>query len=146
MSASAPPGTERPDVVRRRATRLPVAVGAAALAGLALVFVVDPSEPGHYPLCPFRALTGYDCPGCGATRGLHDLMHGDVVGALDHNVLLLVAIPAALLAWVGWLRRSWTGRTERVGLPPPVVVAIVAVIAVFWVVRNIPGVPFLGSS
>ena len=66
----------------------PVGVAIAAIAGCAVLFAIDPNEPGHYPLCPTRALLGIDCPGCGLMRGTYDLLHGDMTGAIDHNLLL----------------------------------------------------------
>lgn len=131
----------------RRALIAPLALAAVAAVGLVLVRQVDPAEPGHYPLCPFRAVTGWDCPGCGTMRGTHDLLHGDVLAALDHNVLLAFALPVALVAWIGWVRRAWKRSSAPPrGVPAPVMWSVVVLIVTFWVVRNVPGVPFLGSS
>jgi hypothetical protein len=124
----------------------PVLVVAASAAVLGCLAVRDPNEPGLYPLCPFRALTGWDCPGCGTLRALHALTQGDLARAADHNVLLLAVLP--FLAWrlVRWTRTRWSGATRPSGLAPPLVLyALLVVIVVFWVVRNLPGVPFLSS-
>ena len=126
-----------------------VSVAMATIAASAYVWAVDPNVPGHYPLCPTRALLGLDCAGCGGLRGMHDLLHGNVASALDHNVLLVVILPAAVAGWVLWARRSWTG------LSPPVsrrafqwrtraAIAAVVLLLVFGVVRNF--VPYLGSG
>jgi len=48
----------------------------------------DPTTAGFFPVCPLYAMTGFACPGCGMTRGLHALLHGDVLTALDYNLLL----------------------------------------------------------
>ena len=40
------------------------------------------TSPGHYPTCPFLAITGWYCPGCGSLRAVHDLLHGDLAGAV----------------------------------------------------------------
>jgi len=127
----------------------PAAVTAAVIGGCAYVYVVDPNQPGHYPVCPTRAIFGVDCPGCGMTRGLYALLHGDVGRMLDHNVLLAVFLPFAAVMWLRWIGRSWTG--NRPVLSPAQaqrqarwsVVALVAVIA-FGVLRNF--VPYLGSA
>jgi hypothetical protein len=42
--------------------------------------------------CPFLALTGWQCPVCGATRMGAALLHGDVAGAYAFNPLLLVVM------------------------------------------------------
>lgn len=129
----------------------PYAVAGAALAATAYVALVDPGQPGHYPLCPFKAWTGLDCPGCGGLRAVHDLTRGDVVGSLDNNAaFLLLLLPAAVLAWFGWVRRA---RRAARGEPAPAsrlpswtVYALVAALFAFTVVRNLPFVPFLRSG
>jgi len=142
--------------------RAPLAAGAAVLAATAFVALVDPNEPGHYPLCPTQYLTGLDCPGCGGLRAVHALAHGDVAAALDHNVfIVLVLLPACVVLWLAWLRRSWVDDGGTAPAPSvlergadaitrrPVVVAGVAAMLVFTVVRNIDAVPllaWLGSS
>lgn len=48
--------------------------------------------------CLFHASTGLLCPGCGTTRSLTALVHGDVAGALSFNPLIYF-IPVFLLAY-----------------------------------------------
>ena len=111
----------------------------AAAAGLvtltAWVAVVDPHDPGHFPACPFRAVTGWSCPGCGSLRTLHDLTTGHAGEAWGHNAALIVALP--LLAY-GWLRAVRGRGASRAGwrgwMGPAVLVALVA----WTVLRNLP--------
>ena len=51
--------------------------------------------------CPFRIVTGWDCPLCGGTRMGSALLHGDVATAFAFNPLALIGI--ALLGVVGVL-------------------------------------------
>ena len=95
----------------RRRARLGVALGtgAALAAGLAYIGLVDPHRPGSlFPPCPFKLLTGWNCPACGGLRMVHDLLHGDLAAAVVDNVVLLVGLPA-LAFWV--LLRLRQGRT-----------------------------------
>jgi len=146
---------------RARRLRAPLAVGAGVALASLYLGLVDPNVPGHYPLCPTKALTGLDCPGCGGLRATHALLHGDVRGALDHNAfIVLVVLPLAVLLWVRWVWREWKGpqpdpdggpdRPVEVGVPSPALLwSLVAVAAVFTVVRNVGGVPalaWLGSG
>ena len=64
-------------------------IGLAALlllgVGALLLYSFDPSAPNNYfPRCPSYWLLGVYCPGCGITRALHALLHGDVVQAFAH--------------------------------------------------------------
>jgi hypothetical protein len=125
----------------------PTAVTVAAASAAAVLYAVDPNEPGHYPTCPFLYATGWYCPGCGALRALHDLLHGDVAGALARNPAVLLALPYLLLALVTWFRRS-TGRTapRSSSLPPAVVWALLGAIAAYWILRNLPGLDWLSPA
>jgi len=61
----------------------------AAMSALGFVaWFFNPATAGFFPVCPLYSMTGLACPGCGMTRGLHALLHGDVVSALDFNLLL----------------------------------------------------------
>lgn len=120
-------------------TRIYSGLGAGALGlGVLYVGVVDPHRPGTlFPLCPFKLLTGWNCPACGGLRMTHDLLHGDLSAAVVDNVFLLVGLPL-LGAW--WL---WRRRLRRPAFPPAAI-AVVAVAAVVWtVVRNLPGFPLV---
>ncbi len=52
--------------------------------------------------CPFKALTGVPCPGCGGMRALDALLEGDIRHALSVNPLslLLIAALAAVCLWL----------------------------------------------
>jgi Protein of unknown function (DUF2752) len=124
----------------------------AALAGLGAaagyLWAVDPARDGVWPTCPSRLLLGLDCPGCGGLRGTHDLLHGDIAGALDHNLLLpaTLAVVAVLLAL--WMLPLVGRRARTVHVPPWAMVAAGVVIAAFTVLRNLPvaGLEYLGSG
>lgn len=120
----------------------PAAIGAASVAATATVALVDPNEAGHYPTCPFLAMTGWQCPGCGTLRAVHALTRGDVVAAIDLNVLTVAMLPVLVLGWVGWLRFGLGRRSTMPDLPTWVAPLLAVVVPVFWLVRNLP----LGSA
>jgi hypothetical protein len=73
------------------------------LLGLTAVFVVaalwNPGDATRVVLCPFRALTGHPCPGCGMTRAFCALMHGELWRAIKLNPFSPLLFLAALIAW-----------------------------------------------
>ena len=114
-----------------------------ATAGVAAYGAIAISHPGGIdlvPPCPFRSLTGLDCPLCGATRAtLALVVRQDLPAALDFNALYVLALPVVAFAlaarwWNGrppaWLTRRWTP------------LAIAALALAFTVVRNLPIAPF----
>ncbi len=124
---------------RAELLRGPVLVGAAGLSAAVILHVRDPHDQGAYGFCPFLALTGLPCPGCGGLRAVNDLSHGDVLGALSSNVLAV-----ALLGLLGVLWLSWTIRRSR-GEDRPMIqmsnragLLVLAVFLVFGIVRNTP--------
>jgi hypothetical protein len=127
----------------------PAAVGVVALAGTAVVGVLDPEVRGHLtPGCPFRTLTSLDCPGCGGTRALYALTQGDPGLAVQHNILTVVALPLLALAWVVWFAYRLGLRDRPAVVSPSVAYGILTVFVAFFVLRNLPWFPFtwLGSG
>ena len=113
----------------------------AAVASLVL-FCFDPRQYHFYPVCFFHQTTGLLCPGCGALRALHQLLHGNLATAFRFNPVLIVSLP--ILAWLG-ARYGWRkGKNEPASLglrPLWLWLALVAVLVVS-VLRNLPGAPF----
>lgn len=124
----------------------PALVAAGSAGALLLVNRVDPNEAGHYPGCPFLALSGLYCPGCGSTRMLHSLSEADLAGALAMNPLALGLLPVLLLYWAAWVRRVVTGAPRRSVMPSWVVWAFLAVVVSYWVLRNVPATSWLAPG
>jgi Protein of unknown function (DUF2752) len=90
-------------------------IALTGLAGAAVLFRFSPQEYSFYPRCPFYALTGHYCPGCGATRAIAELLHGHVAAALHFNAAVTLLLPM-LLWYFGTM--YWTAvRDNRVEWP-----------------------------
>ena len=112
--------------------------GAVLVGALTYVGLGDPHNPDFiFPVCPFKALTGWNCPACGGLRMTHDLLHGDLGAAVVDNVFLLVGLP--MLA--AWLLLRWRRGQPLMTTPAIVVIAIAAI--TWTVVRNLPGFPLV---
>lgn len=121
---------------------LALAVGCAAV-----LFLVDPAHCPLYPQCMFHRFTGWNCPGCGSSRALHQLLHGHLLAALRDNALLMLSLPVAA---VYALRQFFRWRAGLPVLIPTMggrgVLLLVGVLVAFTIVRNIPVSPFIYLS
>ena len=114
----------------------------AAGAGVWLLRTFDPNAAGSpFPPCMFHAFTGLYCIGCGLTRALHALVHGDLPGALAMNPLGVLMLPlmALMVAW----SQGWQPRV----LLPLMYVAMqpklwLLLLPGYWIARNLPWIPF----
>ncbi|MGD0015996.1 MAG: DUF2752 domain-containing protein [Verrucomicrobiia bacterium] len=117
-----------------------VLVGAIIVVG-AVFFFFNPVTTAFYPKCLFHEMTGLYCPGCGSTRALYCLMHGEFREALHDNALVVLALPllGALLLARAFRRQPPVAKQRSkliwFGL-------LIAVIVAFGVARNIPCRPF----
>ena len=100
------------------------------LSGIALFFWVDPIETQFFPRCPFFALTGWKCPGCGTARACHAVLHGHFAEALCFNAMLPV-----LLVLLGYCL-IFPRHAQRASF----VWILLAFIVVWWIARNVIGI------
>ena len=83
-------------------------------------------------LCPFKNITGIECPGCGMTRAFISLIHGHPSDAARFNpfcfflvfVLFLSVLPSRLFE---------RGRTRLMRIFPVFYSAMLVLILAFWV-------------
>lgn len=123
----------------RRSIIAIVAVAAVVVAGVVIYSTFDPSASRWFPRCPFLMLTGLKCPGCGTQRAIHALLHGDVLSALHFNALLPVSIPLLLLYGYAELVRTRKPRFYNRVNSVTAILAVLIVVIVWWIVRNIFG-------
>jgi hypothetical protein len=127
-----------PSTTRRGRLYGALGTGAAAVGALAYIGIGDPHSPDFgFPACPFKALTGWNCPGCGGLRMTHDVLNGDFGAAVVDNVFFLVGLPMLAV----WLLVRWRRGDKLMPMPAIVVVAIAAI--TWTVVRNLPGFPLV---
>ena len=126
------------EVSTRSRRRAWLASGALGLGALTYIGLVDPHRPGAvFPPCPFKMITGWDCPACGGLRMTHDLLHGNVSAAVVDNVFLLAGLPLLAIWSLVLVRRA------RPVLTPAFLVVVVIAATVWTVIRNLPGFPLV---
>ena len=121
-----------------------VAIWSLLVAGSAYLFWFEPGKSGFFPICLFRFLTGFTCPGCGTTRAMHQILHGDFLTAFTLNPLFLLAIPFLLFALVRYSVIVLRGGVPRPNsLPAAYIYALFFIVLSFWIFRNTPFYPFV---
>lgn len=124
--------------------RLLAILGMGAMgSGAAILWYVDPTKASFLPACPMLTFTGFACPGCGMTRGLHALLHGDVLTALNYNALIPFFVVFAVYLFISMLLVVFRGR----GIPkwtytPQTLFSVLIIMFLFAFVRNLPFYPF----
>jgi hypothetical protein len=115
----------------------PWVMAGAGAAAVAYVGLADPVRGnGAFVPCPFHAVTGLWCPGCGLTRAVHHLARLDVPAALSSN--LLVPLVLVLVGWL-WLAWVWPRVPAITRVVPSWAWPALAGLAVaFAVLRNLP--------
>ncbi|ARF54851.1 DUF2752 domain-containing protein [Streptomyces gilvosporeus] len=126
-----------PALPRRLAA--PLGTATAFAAAFALVGAVDPNEPGHYPVCPLRHLTGLLCPACGGLRSAYAVAHGDLAAALHANALAVAGYALLAAHCARWLCRAARGRPTAGPRPRAAHWwALTVLLLAFTAVRNLP--------
>jgi hypothetical protein len=122
--------------VRRQPGGLPLGailagIGALATAAVGLVHL----DRLPFAVCYFKALSGFPCMTCGATRALGRLFELDVAGALAMNPLVTVGL-LLLVPWAAFdLALLPSRRAFRVELGPGAA-RVARVTAVFAILAN----------
>ena len=111
---------------------LPILLLPFGIAVVALIYYFPPAKYHFWPPCAFNKLTGLYCPGCGNTRALAALVHGDIVDCFAKNILFIPALICLLVLCIYpkiSLNRYFSG-------------AIAIVVILFFILRNLPWYPF----
>ncbi len=116
-----------------------------AVIGSLLYFYFDPSLNKFFPPCPFLTLTGLYCPGCGSQRALHDILHGHIFAAADHNILFVLFMPLILFSAVVAINNIFNKKkiVQHIFNSTIFTFVVLILVTLFWVSRNIPVKPFL---
>lgn len=109
-----------------------------------LYFNYNPEMYSFFPECPFHKFLHLDCPGCGAQRAIHSLLHGNIMKAANHNLLLVLSLPILIIHFVLYIVSLTTGKDHRLKIwqNPLVPKIILFIVICFWIFRNIPFAPF----
>jgi hypothetical protein len=132
-----------PKIAGTRAPFVTIILAATLAAIAAVIFFNNPANHAYYPVCQFHRLTGLNCPGCGMTRALYALLHGQVLLALHDNALFVLSLLALVVrtAWFGWNQHRRRPPAEF--FPLKFLWPLLALALLFTILRNLPAFAFL---
>lgn len=110
------------------------------LAGVALAVVYRGDS--LVPQCVILQYTGIYCPGCGMTRGLHQLFRGQIGPAIRYNPLVLLVAGLGVGLFLRQLGELLSGRQWHQPDWARWFWTLVAVFLLFGILRNLSGFPF----
>lgn len=109
----------------------------AVIIGVLVFYSLTDPDSGLMPRCWFKTMTGYDCPGCGAQRSLHALLHGHLTEAVRYNVAIFLILPLTALYGLTELTPLRFPRIERIIYHPAFITVIALLLTAWWPLRNI---------
>lgn len=136
------------EVANDRSRQLAIAatVWMGLTAGGVFLFFFNPTGAASqfFPKCPFRLLTGFQCPGCGSTRAFYQLLHLHPIAAFKLNPLMMLTLPFLVYGFIGFTKSALTGRPQRrLFIPAIYLWAWLVLLISFWIFRNTPWYPFV---
>lgn len=124
---------------RRHVISLSAGAGVLALHAGAYAFFAgrNPYTQTIFPQCPILHYFGIQCPGCGGTRAMYSLLHGDIVTSITMNPLVVAGYLAVAISLAGVVigRRG----ADRLSRALYWFAAAIAIGATLWstVIRNL---------
>jgi hypothetical protein len=113
------------------------------MCALAFIYFFNPSTHGFYPRCLFHQLTGLNCPGCGSTRALYALLHGQIQTALRDNALFIISLAGGAIWGTRFLVQKRKNPGLELYLSPKFGWGYLVVAVTFTILRNLPAFSFL---
>lgn len=100
---------------------------AVGVIGIVFLYFYNPQDVAFFPRCPFYALTGYKCPGCGTLRAIHALLHFRITDAFALNPFMLISIPMMMAMLI----------SRRFAFNATVGKIVLGTTLLYWLLRNI---------
>ncbi len=101
---------------------------------------LNPENSHLFPKCPFKAVTGYECPGCGSQRAVHYLLNLNIHNAILANRLLVFFIPYILFLLLIELLKSKSKllmRLYNIFFSSKAIWSLFIIIVFWWFIRNL---------
>lgn len=130
--------THKPETDCFRSKRLKYVIKTLAWPVLGAGYYLFVRLTGHSVGCPFRALTGYCCPGCGITRMFLCLGRGRIREAFLSNPVIFCGLPFFGVIFLQSVTDALKGMPRRKRKYETGFLCVcAAVLAVYGILRNL---------
>ena len=104
---------------------------------LSVLYFHSPAENSFFPKCIFYKFTSLYCPGCGTSRALYYVLHGDFLKALKYNALFILLLPLIIYIFISYLLNLFFENKVKINLSPKTIIILLIITIVFFVLRNL---------
>ena len=117
------------------------------IGGGAALFFLNPNENSFFPKCSLYVATGYTCPGCGSTRALYHLTHGNVLEAFRLNPGLITLLLLSVTDYTRYaIAVKRAKRFQTLFCNTKLIFTLLGGMLIYGIVRNLPWAPFAGLA
>ena len=96
-----------------------IKLGVCVAIPIALVAIPTSLVESGRSICLFKNLIGHECPGCGITRAISCVFHGQFARAIEFNKLVIVVFPLLCLVWLKYALKELRNVRQRLAKRQP---------------------------
>ena len=106
--------------------------------GIYYFYTNDPSGgEAIFVACISKTISGLDCPGCGAQRAFHELLHGNFIKAAQLNLLIYFFTPLFLFIFFKVTLKPFNINLPEIIISSKWLISLLVLIIFFTIIRNL---------
>ncbi len=106
--------------------------------GIYYFYANDPSNSEAIFIgCISKTVSGLDCPGCGAQRAFHELLHGNFIKAAQLNLLIYFFAPLLLFIFLKMTLKPFNINLPDIIISTKWLITLLVLMIIFTIIRNI---------
>tara|TARA_R110000787_G_scaffold28923_5_gene78825 strand:- start:74655 stop:75026 length:372 start_codon:yes stop_codon:yes gene_type:complete len=106
--------------------------------GIFYFYTNDPSNSEAIFIgCISKTISGLDCPGCGAQRAFHELLHGNFIKAAQLNLLIYFFAPLLLFIFLKMTLQPFNINLPDIIISTKWLISLLALMILFTIIRNV---------
>ena len=107
-------------------------------AGIYYFYTNDPANgEAIFVSCISKTVSGLDCPGCGAQRAFHELLHGNFIRAAQLNLLIYFFAPLLLFIFLKMILKPFNIYLPDIIISTKWLISILVLMILFTITRNV---------